>query len=260
MTQTNPIIRAAARAASSSKSTTAPGGDALKPAADAITTADSTAAATEPTSTANPVAANGQQSKKSATKLGRVTALLRRPLLLSGEEKADYDALLAAVSNVVKPDDVVDDMLTTDAVYHQWNLLRLRRLSAGLINATKTEALRIVLTPLVADDNGFDEERLALRFTRGEHDATKTVDELLESAELTFDAVMGEAMELKIDEIERFDRMAIAAQACRDAALREIERRHLVLGQNLRRAFDEVEDADFQVIEPPAEREGAAGP
>lgn len=258
MTQTNPIIRAAARAASSSKSTTAPGGDALKPAADAITTADSTAAATEPTSTANPVAANGQQSKKSATKLGRVTALLRRPLLLSGEEKADYDAL-AAVSNVVKPDDVVDDMLTTDAVYHQWNLLRLRRLSAGLINATKTEALRIVLTPLVADDNGFDEERLALRFTRGEHDATKTVDELLESAELTFDAVMGEAMELKIDEIERFDRMAIAAQACRDAALREIERRHLVLGQNLRRAFDEVEDADFQVIEPPAEREGAAG-
>jgi hypothetical protein len=71
---------------------------------------------------------------------------------------------------------------------------------------------------------------------------------------------MGQAMELKIDEIERLDRMAIAAQACRDAALREIERRHLVLGQNLRRVFNEVEDADYQVIEPPAEREEAARP
>lgn len=258
MTQTNPIITAAAPAASSSKSITAPGGEALKPAANPSTTADSTTAATEPTSTANPVAANGQQSKKSATKLGRVTALLKRPLLLSGEEKADYDALLAAVSTVVKPHDVVDDMLTTDAVYHEWNLLRLRRLSAGLINTTKTEALRIVLTPLTADSFGFDAESLASNFTKGEEDATKTVAELLKSAELTFDSVMGEAMALKIDEIERFDRMAIAAQAWRDAALREIERRHLVLGQNLRRAFNEVEDADYQVIEPPAARTEAA--
>jgi hypothetical protein len=257
MTPTNPIIRAAAPAASSSKSTTAPRGDALKPAANASTTADSTTAATEPTSTANPVAANCQQSKKSATKLGRVSALLKRPWLLSGEEKADYDALLAAVSTVVKPRDVVDHILMSDAVYHEWNLLRLRRLSAGLINAIKTEALRIVLTPL-ADSFGFDAERLASRFTKGEEDATKTVDELLKSAELTFDSVMGQAMELKIDAIERLDRMAIAAQACRDAALREIERRHLVLGQNLRRAFNEVEDAEYQVIEPPAERTEAA--
>lgn len=217
-----------------------------------------TKAATEPTSTSKP--APGQPSKKSATKLGRVSALLKRPLLLSGEGKPDYDALLTAVSNVVKPDDVVDHMLMSDAVYHQWNLLRLRRLSAGLINATKTEALRIVLTPLTADSFDSDAESLASKFTKGEEDATKTVDELLKSAELTFDSVMGEAMALKIDEIERLDRMAIAAQACRDAALREIERRHLVLGQNLRRAFNEVEDADYQVIEPPAEREEAARP
>jgi hypothetical protein len=260
MTQTNPIIRAAAAAASSPKSTTAPGGDALKPAANASTTADSTTAATKPTSTANPVAANGQPSKKSATKLGRMSALLKRPPLLSGEEKADYDALLTAVSNVVKPDDVVDRMLMSDVVYHEWNLLRLRRVSAGLINATKTEALRIVLTSLTADSFDFDAERLASNFTKGEEDAIKTVAQLLKSAELTFDSVMGQAMELKIDEIERFDRMAIAAQAWRDAALHEIERRHLVLGQNLRRAFNEVEDADYQVIEPPAAGTEAARP
>jgi hypothetical protein len=54
--------------------------------------------------------------------------------------------------------------------------------------------------------------------------------------------------------------MAIAAQAWRDAALHEIERRHLVLGQNLRRAFNEVEDADYQVIEPPAAGTEAARP
>jgi hypothetical protein len=248
VTQTNPLIAAATAATSSSK------------AAVAAAPRNSTTAATEPTSTANPVAANGRQSKKSATKLGRVNALLKRPLLLSGEEKADYDALLAAVSTVVKPDDVVDHMLMSDVVYHEWNLLRLRRVSAGLINATKTEALRIVLTPLTADSFGFDAESLASNFTKGEEDATKTVAELLKCAELTFDSVMGQAMELKIDEIERLDRMAIAAQACRDAALREIERRHLVLGQNMRRVFNEVEDADYQVIEPPAEREETARP
>jgi hypothetical protein len=131
------------------------------------TTIESAAAATESSkSAANPVPANGQPSKKSASKLGRVHALLKRPLLLSGEEKADYDALLTAVSNVVKPDDVVDHMLMSDAVYHEWNLLRLRRVSVGLISATKTEALRIVLTPLTADSFGFDAERPPLVASR----------------------------------------------------------------------------------------------
>jgi hypothetical protein len=133
MTPTNPIIEATKAGVSCSKAAAAaPECDTVKPAPTAGTTTDPTAAAAEPKSTANPVRANGQPIKKSAAKPGRVSALLRLPLLLSGEDKADYDALLAAVARVVKPDDVVDHMLTSDAVYHEWNLLRLRRLSADL--------------------------------------------------------------------------------------------------------------------------------
>ena len=53
---------------------------------------------------------------------------------------------------------------------------------------------------------------------------------------------------LKIHEIERIDRMTMAAEARRNAILREIERHRATFARTLRRAVDDVEDADFKVV------------
>ena len=53
-----------------------------------------------------------------------------------------------------------------------------------------------------------------------------------------------------LDTIERIDRLITIAESRRNASLREIDRRRAVLGQTLRRSLQEVEDAEFKVIEP----------
>ena len=45
-----------------------------------------------------------------------------------------------------------------------------------------------------------------------------------------------------IDNVERIDRLAMAAEARRNAALREIQRHRSSFAQNLRRTIDDVED------------------
>ena len=52
-----------------------------------------------------------------------------------------------------------------------------------------------------------------------------------------------------IDHVERIERLAMAAEARRNAALREIERHRSSFAQSLRRTIDDVEDAEFKLVE-----------
>jgi hypothetical protein len=60
---------------------------------------------------------------------------------------------------------------------------------------------------------------------------------------------MAQTLSIKLDDIERIDRMIAIAEARRNAILREIDRHREVLSQNLRRAVQDVEDGQLQVIE-----------
>ena len=61
-----------------------------------------------------------------------------------------------------------------------------------------------------------------------------------ESAE----AVTAQTLALKIDIVERIDRMMVTAEARRNAVLREIERHRASFARTLRRAVREVEDGE----------------
>jgi hypothetical protein len=73
------------------------------------------------------------------------------------------------------------------------------------------------------------------------------------------DALVAQRVAEKLNDIERINRLATIAESRRNASLREIERRRAVLGQTLRRRMQEIQDAEFKVIETaPANRENAA--
>lgn len=70
----------------------------------------------------------------------------------------------------------------------------------------------------------------------------------------------------KIDAVERIDRMIMNAEARRNAALREIERHRTAVAEALRRATDDIVDAEFEdvaqdspqrVAQPPARKDVA---
>ena len=68
-------------------------------------------------------------------------SLFGPPLLLVGEDAAEYDELHAAIRAAVNPIDTVDEMFVADVVALEWEVLRWRRLKSSLIRVYQSEAL-----------------------------------------------------------------------------------------------------------------------
>ena len=171
--------------------------------------------------------------------------------LIRGEEVSGYDALLARVSSAVKPAGILEEIWVRDVVDLVWDAVRLRRLKVGLMAASAHEGMQKVLLGLDAPDF----TGLAKRWAAREEDAVAEVEALLASAGLTMDAVMAQTLRVRIDEIERIDRMITAAEARRNAALHELARHRAHFAAILRRAAQDVEndaegiaDAEFEVV------------
>ena len=83
--------------------------------------------------------------------------------------------------------------------------------------------------------------------------AIKLVKDVLARAGMGIDRLMSDALADKLDDIERINRLSAAAESRRNATLNELDRRRATLGEASRRSVQEIEDAQFEVIEP---REG----
>jgi hypothetical protein len=168
------------------------------------------------------------------------------PPLIDGENSAEYEELLARVSATVKPADILEDIWVRDVVDLVWEAWRLRRLKAALMAVNAHRGLSAALDPLV---EWSERKALVADWIAREPEAIKRVDQILESAGLTMDAVMAQSLSIKLDDIERIDHMSALAEARRNAILREIDRHRENLSQNLRRAVQHVEDHQLRVIE-----------
>jgi len=249
-------------------------------------------------------------------------SLFGPPPLIAGEDGAAYDQLLARFCAVVKPVDIIDEMLIAEVVSLEWEILRWRRLKWDLVQARALKALERFLveiyeydydlycedfaqylTEILRDDltedqadsaqtlahrcardeaDAVDEvekiledfglsidqvrrdartkkaKELVQKYVRREPDAVTLVNELLTGADLSMDSLMTNALAKKLDKIERIDRLATIAESRRHASLREIDRRRAVLGERLRQSVQEIEDAEYKVIEtPPAKGKNA---
>ena len=102
-------------------------------------------------------------------------------------------------------------------------------------------------------------KELAQDYGRRRAGAVKLINRLLARAGVSIETLTAEALAQELDYIERLDRLATIAESRRNASLHEIERRRAVLGETLRRSVQEIEDAEFKVIETtPAQGKSAA--
>jgi hypothetical protein len=105
-------------------------------------------------------------------------------------------------------------------------------------------------TNAVLDDARANKAKeLVQEYVRRQPEAVTLVHELFTDAGVTMDTFMADALAEQLDDIERIDRLATIAERLRNASLREIDRRRAVLGETLRRSVQEIEDAEFKVIE-----------
>lgn len=104
-------------------------------------------------------------------------------------------------------------------------------------------------------------EQLTQEYARQEPKAVKLVNEFLASKGLTLDNLIADALIANdlLTNIERIDRLASIAEARRSASLREIDWHRATLGKALRRAVQDIEDGEIQMIETtPANGKNAA--
>ena len=178
--------------------------------------------------------------------VNRVVSIAPTPLL-PGEQEADYAEFALAIVKAAHPKDAIEDLLTRDVIDLSWEVLRLRRLKAGLLRGAISSSIYQVMCRL-----GYEDEyawKLAANWAAERKAAQKEVAGALQKAQLTMEDVMAETLEGKIDSFERFDRMLASSEARRNNALREIERHRAALGAAVRQAMDEIEDAEFRDVE-----------
>jgi hypothetical protein len=172
-------------------------------------------------------------------------SLLGPPPLLDGEDAGAYDALYGHIRTAVAPRDVLEEIWARDVVDNLWETLRLRRLKVMFMRASAHEGLGRLLSPLT---NGILERGLVSRWAARERAAINKVDGLLKQAGLDQEAIAAQTLALKLDTIERIERMIMQTEGRRNMMLREIDRHRDVLAQRLREAATEIEDAEFEEI------------
>jgi hypothetical protein len=170
---------------------------------------------------------------------GQHSALFGQPPLFEGEDPKSYYELLRETSTAVAPTDIIVEILVRDVADLTFEVFRLRRLKANLINATAYKGLAETLAPLVGRSRA---ETLAEGWAARKSDVVEEVNKILGSAGLSIDHVLAQTFSVKLDDIERLEHLIALAETRRNATLREIERHQQALAQKLTRAAQEIEE------------------
>jgi len=175
--------------------------------------------------------------------------------LIEGEDAGAYDELLVRISTAVRPADIFEEIWVRDIVDLVWEAFRLRRLKACLMTSGARKALAKDLAPVVgwAQADG-----LARSWAARRPGAIGAVEEHLAAVGSGLEGVVAQALCIELGNIERIDRMIMAAEARRNAALREIDRHRATLGRQLRQAVLEAEAEEVALANEGAAAERAA--
>ena len=182
--------------------------------------------------------------------LDRVIASTPAPLL-PGEAEADYVGVAARIVAAARPTDAIEEFLARDVIDLTWEILRLRRVKAGLLRTSIDSGIDTVMGNLGYNERkGYGSaRRLGQSWAAGDKSAKNEVAGILQKAQLTIEDVVAETLRSKIDSFERIDRMLASAEARRNNALREIDRHREAMGTAIRRSIDEAEDVEFREVE-----------
>jgi len=176
------------------------------------------------------------------------------PPLLAGEDGKGYDELLARVSGSVKARDIFEEMWIRDIVDLSWEILRLKRIATGLLAKNILYEFDDIVEFIELPEPA---EKLVERWMANDPAATKRVEKILASIDLTMDGLTARAFVSDIENFERIDRLQTTAEARRNAVLREIDRHRSSLARTLRESIQGVEEAEFQTIESNSRRTAA---
>jgi len=179
----------------------------------------------------------------------KVEPLRSLPCLIT-ESSDELASLCEQVNQEIKPAGFIERIYVEDVVALTWDILRLRRSKTAIINGAFLAALQGILEQLLCrrdTDVLYDHEHAAEDLARGWFDNKKAktqVATLLRNFGLDERAIEAEAFRLRVDDLERFDRMLALAEVRRDRALRCIAEYRQSLAKQIKQSTDQILDHD----------------
>jgi hypothetical protein len=176
------------------------------------------------------------------------------PALLPAESPAEYWRLYSLLQADLAPADAIEKIWLRDLVDLQWEVQRWRRLSNEFLSSSNHYGLDEILGALQPHDGSTLE--LKRNWMRRDPTAIAKVSSLLGLAGLNEDAILAQTLAVKLDVIDRIDRMTFQAERRRDLAIQQIDRRREDFAARARTAVkradaEKIEDAEFTELPEP---------
>jgi hypothetical protein len=177
-------------------------------------------------------------------RINELTLLPKSPLLIT-ESADEFDALRDAFEREIKPHGIIEHMYVHDISSIVWEILRLRRCKAVIINSAFRRALENLLGQLLLQPGqpeyevGDEAEDLALAWFT-DKEAKKQVSEILSQFKLDDSAIEAEAIRSSSSDLELLDRMLTSLESRRNKALGCVAEYRASLAHQLRESADRL--------------------
>ena len=175
-----------------------------------------------------------------------LTLLPKLPLLIT-ESADEFDALRDAFEREIKPHGIIEQIYVHDISSIVWEILRLRRCKAVIINSAFRSALQNLLKQLLREPGQYeyevvDEAEALAQAWFTDQEAKKRVSELLSRVELDESAIEAEAIRRSSSDLELLDRMLTSLESRRNKALGCVAEYRASLAHQLRESADRIID------------------
>ena len=198
----------------------------------------------------------GQFDFDKSSEAAESRVLFGPPALQPGESLAEYWRLYSLFQADIAPADVIEKIWLRDLVDLQWEVRRWRRLNNEFLSSSKYDGLDKILNSLFYTDGGGAPMEFKRNWMRRDPTAIAEVSRVLDLMGLTEDSILAQTLAVKLDVIDRIDRMTFQAERRRDLAIQQIERRREDLAARARAAVkraseEEIEDVEFKELSEP---------
>jgi hypothetical protein len=191
-------------------------------------------------------------------------ALLPKVPLLITESAEEFDALRDAFEREIKPQGIIEQMYAHDISSIVWEILRLRRCKAVIINAAFRSALEDLLMQLLRrpgqykhDVQDWAQDLAQAWFT--DREGKKKVSEVLARFQLDESAIEAEAIRRSSSDLELLDRMLTSLESRRNKAFGCVAEYRASLAHQLRESAERIIDGkDVLRLEHPSSKRSTA--
>ncbi len=151
----------------------------------------------------------------------KIDQVLGSPNLLAGDDEEQFNRLESALIAHINPQDIFEEIWTREIVEHLFDILRLRRWKARVLETREKYALNLFMRMNHGSPVGTD--TLLSQWMRREPEAEKKILDLVSPVERSYEHIEANTVFFNIEAMSALDHLLHAAEMRKDSAIKELQ-------------------------------------